>query len=157
MDKKDNQFIVNEKLTFLKDNLEQGTIERTSSDTFRFYYKNVNYEVKLYEREDKNYLLKIDGYTFKVLAKDDLDLLIEKLGFNEMSAQALSSIKAPMPGLVLDIMVGPGDEIKKGDSLLILEAMKMENVLKAEGDGVVKSIEISVGDKVDKGQILIEI
>ena len=61
-----------------------------------------------------------------------------------------------MPGLVLEIMVKAGDEVKKGDALLILEAMKMENVLKATGDGTVKSVSVSKGAPVDKGTILIE-
>jgi len=68
----------------------------------------------------------------------------------------LKNIKAPMPGLVLDVLVESGQTITKGDQLLILEAMKMENVLKAAGDGVVKSIEIKKGNTVEKGQILVE-
>ena len=68
----------------------------------------------------------------------------------------MSNVKAPMPGLVLDILVETEQAVSKGDALLILEAMKMENVLKAEGDGVVKSIEVTKGTAVDKGQIIIE-
>ncbi|MCL4120534.1 UNVERIFIED_CONTAM: hypothetical protein GTU68_029062 [Idotea baltica] len=61
-----------------------------------------------------------------------------------------------MPGLVLDILVVAGQSIQKGDKLLVLEAMKMENNLKAVGDGIVKKVAIQKGNTVDKGDLLIE-
>ena len=60
-----------------------------------------------------------------------------------------------MPGLVLDVKLNVGDSVEKGDSILILEAMKMENVLKSPAEGVVKSIHINKGDAVEKNQLLI--
>ena len=61
-----------------------------------------------------------------------------------------------MPGLIVGIHVQSGDAVKKGDSLLILEAMKMENVLKAPADATVKAIRTTKGDRVEKGQVLVE-
>ncbi|MCL4145650.1 UNVERIFIED_CONTAM: hypothetical protein GTU68_019273 [Idotea baltica] len=61
-----------------------------------------------------------------------------------------------MPGLILDILVEVGQTIQKGDQLMILEAMKMENVLKAPGEGSISSIEVSQGDSVEKNQVLIK-
>jgi biotin carboxyl carrier protein len=61
-----------------------------------------------------------------------------------------------MPGLVLNILVEAGQEVSKGDALLILEAMKMENVIKASGDGKVRSVKVKKGDAVDKGLLLVE-
>lgn len=78
------------------------------------------------------------------------------MGLSVVASTKLDNIKAPMPGLIIDIMVKEGQSIEKGTPLLILEAMKMENVLKADGEGIVKSIEIIKGQAVDKGQILIE-
>ncbi|HNH66215.1 MAG TPA: biotin/lipoyl-binding protein, partial [Bacteroidia bacterium] len=72
-------------------------------------------------------------------------------------AQKVNDLKAPMPGLVLDILVSEGQTIQKGDSLLVLEAMKMENNLKAINDAVVKKINVSKGDKVEKNTVLIEL
>jgi biotin carboxyl carrier protein len=60
-----------------------------------------------------------------------------------------------MPGLVLAVKVSPGDKIKKGEALIVLEAMKMENVLKAEADCVIKSIDCIIGSAAEKGQVLI--
>jgi len=98
------------------------------------------------------------GETDVALAAADVEAadIEHSMGLSVVASQKLSSVKAPMPGLVLDIMVEPGQEVAEGDSLLILEAMKMENVLKATGEGVVKSIEITKGAAVEKGQILIE-
>jgi biotin carboxyl carrier protein len=66
----------------------------------------------------------------------------------------VDEIRAPMPGLVLQILVGPGEEVKRGDTLLILEAMKMENVIKSPGDGLIGQVSVEKGQPVDKGQVL---
>jgi len=106
--------------------------------------------------ETKTFRIKINKNVYEVNLKDKFDLLVEQLGFSNMTVQKVNNIKAPMPGLVLDVLVQPGDAVAKGDSVLILEAMKMENVIKAEGDAVVKSIEITKGTPVEKNQILVE-
>lgn len=93
---------------------------------------------------------------FEFEIKDSYDQLVDSMGLNIAAITKLTDIIAPMPGLILDIMVKEGDTLTEGDSILILEAMKMENVLKAEGDGVVKSINCCIGDTVDKGQVMIE-
>ena len=75
---------------------------------------------------------------------------------DNLSAKKLNHIKAPMPGLVLSILVEEGKEVKKGDALIILEAMKMENILKSPADGIVKKIAVKKGVPVEKNQLLIE-
>ena len=64
-------------------------------------------------------------------------------------------LHAPMPGLVLRLLVKPGDALKKGDGFLVLEAMKMENLIKAQADIRITSVEVSEGDKVEKNQVLL--
>jgi len=66
-------------------------------------------------------------------------------------------INAPMPGTILDIKVSIGDQVKKGDTILILEAMKMENEIVASKDGVVASINVESGASVESGQLLASI
>jgi biotin carboxyl carrier protein len=76
-----------------------------------------------------------------------------------MTSQAsgkVNSIKAPMPGLIIDLKVKDGDAVKTGDALLILEAMKMENIIKSPGEGIVKTVKVKKGDSVEKNQVLIE-
>jgi len=68
----------------------------------------------------------------------------------------MKEIKAPMPGLILDIKVAPGDVVKKGDVLVILEAMKMENSIKSPGDGMVKIVRVGLKQSVEKNQVLIQ-
>ena len=78
------------------------------------------------------------------------------MGMNNTSAGKINSLKAPMPGLIIDLKVKAGDTVKQNDPLLILEAMKMENIIKSPGEGVVKLVKIKKGDSVEKNQVLIE-
>lgn len=119
---------------------------------------NQAYHVKVIGTDfnTKTLTLEVNGNKYDLTIEDEYDLLVKKMGLSANVAQKMSNVKAPMPGLIVDILVEPGQAIEKGSQLLILEAMKMENVLKAEGEGIVKSIEVTKGDAVDKGQILIE-
>lgn len=117
---------------------------------------NESRHIKIIDIEGKRISLDIDGIQRVVELQDDYDVLVDKMGLSAVTTQKLSSVKAPMPGLVLEVLASAGQEIEDGDSLLILEAMKMENVLKASGSGVIKSIEVAQGEAVEKGQILIE-
>lgn len=156
MQRTDNHYLVNELSRFGLKEINDGKIIESNGNQYRFEYKGKNYNVNIVEKENKRYILKIEGYRFEVEAKDQLDVLIDKLGLDKIKNQSISTIKAPMPGLVLDILVEVGQEVQKGDNLIILEAMKMENIIKAEGDGKVKSIEVKTSDKVDKGQLMID-
>lgn len=105
--------------------------------------------------ETKELVLIVNGTRHQVNIEDELDLLVKKLGFSIAAEHTIREIKAPMPGLVLDILVEPGQTVSKGTPLLILEAMKMENVLKAPAEAVVEAIHVSKAQPVDKGQLLI--
>lgn len=104
----------------------------------------------------KEYTVKINSSNFRVSISNELDLLIEKMGLSLGVSQMINDIKAPMPGLILEVLVKEGDEVKEGDYLLVLEAMKMENSLTAPRDGVVKSVAVKSGETVEKNQLLIE-
>jgi len=122
-----------------------------------FLYNNHSYQAELisYNETDKIAVIKLNNARYEVKLKDDTDLLLEKLGISS-ATQKIQNIKAPMPGLVLAINVKEGDSVKKGDGLLVLEAMKMENLIKAQSDGKVKKIHITKGAKVEKNQAMIE-
>lgn len=104
----------------------------------------------------KSFVFRINGGLYEVKVADQFDQTVERLGLHIQAGTKFKDVKAPMPGLVLDIMVEPGQKVQKGDSLLILEAMKMENVLKSPGDGVVKAVKVEKGTAVNKNQILLE-
>ena len=119
-------------------------------------HKSYRAEVVMADPITKTFEVKINGRLYPVQLKDKFDLLLDKMGMNNGAAGKANSIKAPMPGLIIDLRVTEGDQVKPGDPLLILEAMKMENTIKASADTVVKSVKVKKGDSVEKNQVLIE-
>jgi biotin carboxyl carrier protein len=105
--------------------------------------------------ENKSFIIKINNHTYRLSVKDKFDELLHEMGFDESQSKKAADIKAPMPGLVLNVMVSQGQQIRAGDALVVLEAMKMENILKAHSDGLIKRVIVKKGDKVEKNQIMI--
>lgn len=100
--------------------------------------------------------LQLNGRVMTVRLEDEYDQLVDQLGLKIGHQNKVKNVVAPMPGLVLKIDVDEGQEITADSPLLVLEAMKMENVIKATADGKIKSIHAEAGEAVDKGQLLIE-
>jgi biotin carboxyl carrier protein len=125
---------------------------------FHILYNNRSFNAEVLEADyqAKSFLIKINNHKHSISVKDRFDLLLDQLGMSNANAAKVNDLKAPMPGLIVDIKVQVGDSVKKGDTILILEAMKMENVLKSIGDGVVKNIKIIPKQNVEKNQVLIE-
>jgi len=117
--------------------------------------RSYNVEVVAFNSQEKTAEIKVNNNLYTITAKDQFDLLLDKLGLSNLNAAKISEIKAPMPGLVLKVFVEEGTAVKKGDSLFILEAMKMENIIKSPADVTVKKVKIKPGDKVEKGQVLL--
>ena len=133
-------------------------IVKLSENKFHILYKNKSYSAELIKQDaaNKTLSLKINGKVHQVEVKDRYDLLLEKMGMSNLAAHKVNAIKAPMPGLIVQVNIKVDDEVKSGDPLIVLEAMKMENMIKASGDGKVKEIKVKKGDSVEKGQVLIE-
>lgn len=104
---------------------------------------------------DKKYVVRIQGADFEVTIKDDLDAIIDEMGFSISATKQVNELKAPMPGLILDVVVEIGQHVEENQMLLILEAMKMENTLLSPRSGIIKSVEVNKSQAVEKGQILI--
>lgn len=128
------------------------------NNIFHILFQNRSYNAEVLEADyqTKSFLLKINRNQYLVNVKDRFDILLEQLGMANAGSAKVNDLKAPMPGLIVSIQVQVGDSIKKGDSLLILEAMKMENVLKATGEGKIKNIKVNSRQNVEKNQVLIE-
>ncbi|MFD2519182.1 acetyl-CoA carboxylase biotin carboxyl carrier protein subunit [Salinimicrobium flavum] len=143
---------------FSEEEITSLDIQKRSGSEFHILKENRSFKAILQSSEflEKNYQIKINSNTYDIRISNDLDLLIEDMGLTLASAQVVNNIKAPMPGLILDVQVEEGAEVKEGDYLLVLEAMKMENTLTAPRDGVVKSVAVTRGQTVDKDQLLIE-
>ena len=118
--------------------------------------KSLHYEVEWVDLNEKTVHLKSNGKVYRISIRDELDVLIESMGLETEEGALESTVNAPMPGLVLEVFVSPGDEVGEGDQLLILEAMKMENVIKSPGAGQIKKVEVGKGESVEKGAVLIE-
>ncbi|MCB9167052.1 MAG: biotin/lipoyl-binding protein [Flavobacteriales bacterium] len=99
--------------------------------------------------------LLVGGRIYRVTLQDDRAELIQRLGLDRAARVGVPEVKAPMPGLVLNILVKPGQVVKKNEPVLVLEAMKMENVIRAPGDAIVKEVHTDKGTAVEKGQLLL--
>jgi len=130
----------------------------TSTNQFHVLQNNSSTKVSILNSDfnKKNYSIKVNNNTYEVDINDDLDQLIQALGFEVGVTKQVNNVKAPMPGLILEINISEGQEVKEDDPLLILEAMKMENVITSPREGIIKSIKVKQGETVDKNSLLIE-
>lgn len=150
----------------LKDNHARGKVNGKdysmdlSKDNHGYHivkdYKSYRVNVVEADYDTKTFTIRVNDSYYELSAKDRFDLLLEELGMEDLAASKANDLKAPMPGMVLDIVVKAGDTVSKGDKLIVLEAMKMENALKAEADATIKAIHAEKGKAVEKNQILIE-
>ena len=141
-----------------KDDLDKLDAVETTSDNFHILQNNSSIKASILKVDfnKKAYQVKVNNNTYDVVINDDLDQQIAALGFEVGASKQVNSIKAPMPGLILEINVEVGQDVQEDDALLILEAMKMENVITSPRQGVIKSVSVSQGETVDKNTLLIE-
>lgn len=120
----------------------------TSDNAYRVYPIAI-------DTKTKTVTLLINNETYEVQIQNELDVLLSKMGLDIQAGAGLDTLIAPMPGKVIDVLVEEGQEVEEGTPLVILEAMKMENVLKAEAPVKIKEIPIKKGDAVEKNASLI--
>ncbi|HSD05745.1 acetyl-CoA carboxylase biotin carboxyl carrier protein subunit [Flavobacterium sp.] len=152
--------IVNELFQF---DLDKESISRldavvTEKNAFHVLHQNTSFKAEIVSSDfnHKRYTVKVNSSIYEVAIANPLDIQIKKMGFEIGLTKQINAIKAPMPGLILEINVTVGQSVKENDNLIILGAMKMENSFISPRDGVIKSIAVKTGDAVDKGQLLIE-
>ena len=150
-------FNVNDRFEFDLDSNDSVDLVKTGETKYHMLVENASYNVELltYDPKNQQYQLKVNGKYFEVNTKNKLHQLLEKMGMDGASSDIIKNIPAPMPGLVIEINVKSGDIVAKGDRILILEAMKMENILKSPTDGQIKSIEAVKGQNVEKNEVLV--
>jgi biotin carboxyl carrier protein len=119
--------------------------------------RSVNIQLLEVDATGKNLKVEVEGEFYTMLIRDELDQTLDTLGFNNVSTKQIKEIKAPMPGLVLEVSVEVGQELVEGDRVLILEAMKMENSICIHANAKIKNILVKKGQPVDKNQVLIEL
>ncbi|MBK9635670.1 MAG: acetyl-CoA carboxylase biotin carboxyl carrier protein subunit [Bacteroidetes bacterium] len=133
-------------------------ILKINESKFHIIKDNKSYDISVVsmDRKTKQCTISVNGKNYELKLSNELDQLLLKMGMGKSKDNKMDVVKAPMPGLVLHILVEIAQSIEKGDSLIILEAMKMENIIKATGSGIVKAIKVSTKDAVEKNQVLIE-
>lgn len=141
-----------------KEAVQELDAVETSTNKYHILQENNSIKANILSSDfnSKSYTVKVNNNTYSVKLSDKLDQQIEALGFEIGASKKVNSIKAPMPGLILETNVDVGQEVKEDDALLILEAMKMENIINSPRDGIIKSINVKQGETVDKNALLIE-
>lgn len=135
---------------------------------YKFKIRGNDYSVKISSHEDNVISLEVNGTPYDVELDQEVKTtktpkLVRTTAVPKQDAQplkvssGLKKIEAPLPGNIFKVNVNEGDAVKKGQTMMILEAMKMENNILAEKDGVVKSIKVTEGQAVLQGDILAEI
>jgi biotin carboxyl carrier protein len=100
--------------------------------------------------------LHLDGERFEVDVVDERTRAIQAMTGHGAAPKGPRPVRAPMPGLIVRVAVEPGDRVQAGQSMVIMEAMKMENDLKAEAAGIVATVSARPGQAVEKGATLVE-
>jgi len=134
---------------------------------FKFKIRGNQYNVDIKDIVGNDVQIEVNGTAYHVTMEREVATpktptivrkrLPDEIKKKSTTGGSLKKISAPLPGNIFKLIVKEGDEVKKGDTLLIMEAMKMENNILSEQDGIVKSIKISEGDAVLQNDILIEI
>jgi len=152
---KANEFI----FSLNADEINHIDVARLSPNEYSIIKDHLSITAKVFEDGafGKKLIVEIGGNSFAVDIKDELDLVLQQMGFGSAANKMIKEIKAPMPGLVLEIAVADGQEVKQGDKILILEAMKMENSIMIHSDAKIKKIGVRPGQAVEKGQVLVEL
>lgn len=135
---------------------------------FKFTISGNTYDVEIKQFEDNVARIEVNGTTYDVevhtekkktktptIIRSELPKTADKK-IEKKESGSSTSVVAPLPGSIIEIYVKSGDKVKKGDKLLMMEAMKMENNILAEKDGVVESVKVSAGTNVLQGDLLIE-
>ncbi|HEX5554080.1 MAG TPA: biotin/lipoyl-containing protein [Chitinophagaceae bacterium] len=150
VEKKEEQLLLNDKPA-------DWSCEPLPDGSFSILYHHRSFRAELVEinKEAKTLVMNIDGRQFEAQITEPIDQVLQAMGLNQRASHKVNQIKAPMPGMVLSILVTEGQELGKGDPVLVLEAMKMENVFKAPADALVKEIRVKEKTAVEKGQVLV--
>lgn len=131
---------------------------REGLEYFHILKNEISYRVEVLktDRLEKKVTLRINGKTLTLQAQDSFDQLLNQMGMGSITARKVNELKSPMPGLVIDVLVHEGHTIASGEPLIILEAMKMENILKAPTDVTIKKVLVQKGKAVEKNEVLIQ-
>jgi biotin carboxyl carrier protein len=133
----------------------EARVTRLNDRTIHLIYENRSYVLTALAGKDGAVEITVGGHSQSVRVKNERDILLERMGISADADLGVREVRAPMPGLVLQVMVNDGDEVEAGAGLLVLEAMKMENELRAPAGARVEKVHVKAGAAVGKNELLI--
>ena len=140
---------------FVNDSIYKCDLEKVEDNFYllqmnnRAYLANVN-------RNKRELIITINHKEYHFEIQDENDLILEKLGINAKPVKHHEQLQAPMPGLIIDILVSKSDIVISGQPLIILKAMKMENIIKSPHDGVISEVFVKKNQKIEKDAVMIQ-
>src|ERR1035437_1424629 len=149
--KKKNVRFSGNTIIYVDDKEYNQELYHLSGDTYLLKLDNKIYEISVDQIDHERFMISIDGKNFDSLVRTSLQEKAVKLIELKIQTQHKLEVKSPMPGMVLKINKQTGDEVMQGESVLILEAMKMENDVRAHISGTIKSVNVKEGMAVEKG------
>lgn len=149
--------LVNENNVWIENPDKTIKIVQQNNETLLLITPNKVYTITCLNinHETKTLTLLYNGQKFNASITEPLDEILKSMGLENALTPKISDLKAPMPGLVLQVLVNPGDTVAKGDKILVLEAMKMENAIKSPTNGIIDDVFVQQAQAVDKNQILV--
>ena len=148
---------IEEEIIKTQDSVAKGSLQSTGLQSYSLLLDGSSYDLHIHTKKSGSYIITINGTAIEVILKNQRELLLQQFGMNNPQDSLEKEIRAPMPGLVLNVLVSEGQEVEKGTGLLILEAMKMENEIKAPAKGVVKRVHVKPGSAIVKNDLLVEL
>lgn len=133
------------------------TLENLGDSTFVLHVGDRKVPIVLEAGQEGTSEITIDGHRIEVQVLDSVELLRQRYAGEDEGGPLRDDIRAPMPGLVLEVLVTEGEAVRAGQGLVVLEAMKMENEICSERAGVVRAVHVGPSAAVRKGDILVEI
>ena len=153
-----NNIIISENSKILINGKEHHyELFQQNNSTFRLRIDKKFYDISTVKIDSGKIAVTIDGYTYEAQVRTALQEKANKVIEQTGSAHHKKEVKAPMPGMILKVKKHPGEKIIMGDSIIILEAMKMENDIKSPTTGLIKEIFVKEGNPVEKGAKLFSI
>ena len=151
VEERDGEIIIDKKTTM-------SEFAEIKPGRFHIIHNHRSYEAEIMEMDQNRHAmtLKINDQEYQISIEDSLDKTIKSLGLRERNIPILPNVCAPMPGFIHEVVVKEGDQVKKDQVLLVLKAMKMENIIYSSREGVITNIPVKQGESVEKGQILIQ-
>lgn len=147
--------------------LNENTVSVNKKE-YDYDYKFLNPSVVMLRMNDKNFMVTVSdndeeecydvnlgSQMYKIVAKSELDLLVDKMSSGKNEGKEKKEIYSPMPGIITKMNVTEGQKVIKGEVLLVLEAMKMENEIKAKKDCVIKKVNVAELKSVEKNELLL--